>query len=286
MSASSHAPTLVWFRDDLRIDDNAALTWAAQRGPVVALFVDEDCSAYVSAPYVVVKADDGEVDGGDDDAVVRARPIGAAARWWLDRSLAQLSARLSELGVPFIRAVGDAREVVPAIAQAIGASAVTWNRRYHLPFRDADEAIKLSLIEAGREAVSHPGYLLNEPWRVTSSDGGPYRVFTPYYKAAQNILHAQPPSPLPEPAMTGADLGGVVFPDGCCVVRSFDAGDEPFRAAPLGHPGRCRLRLEPIQLAVGRWMRRRCGPLLPHLQSPAPAGEVRSRQRLRAQVGA
>lgn len=153
MSSSSHAPTLVWFRDDLRIDDNPALTWASQRGPVVALFVDEDCSDYVSAE-------------------VRARPIGAAARWWLGRSLAELSDRLAELGVPFIRAAGDAREVVPAVAETIGASAVTWNRRYHLPFRDADAAIKLSLVEAGREAVSHPGYLLNEPWRVTSADGG------------------------------------------------------------------------------------------------------------------
>lgn len=28
--------TLVWFRDDLRLTDNPALTWAAERGDVVA----------------------------------------------------------------------------------------------------------------------------------------------------------------------------------------------------------------------------------------------------------
>ncbi|MGO3040417.1 MAG: deoxyribodipyrimidine photo-lyase, partial [Corynebacterium variabile] len=29
--------TLVWFRDDLRLADNAALEWAAQGGEVIAV---------------------------------------------------------------------------------------------------------------------------------------------------------------------------------------------------------------------------------------------------------
>ena len=39
---------LVWFRDDLRLTDNAALTWAAQHGHVVGLFIFEEIDA---APY-------------------------------------------------------------------------------------------------------------------------------------------------------------------------------------------------------------------------------------------
>lgn len=79
---------LVWFRDDLRLRDNAALTAAAARGPVVGLHVDE--------------------------AV--CRPIGAAARWWRGRSVASISNKL-----PLIRAAGDPREVVPRIARELDA---------------------------------------------------------------------------------------------------------------------------------------------------------------------
>ncbi|MGO3260057.1 deoxyribodipyrimidine photo-lyase, partial [Corynebacterium variabile] len=39
------ATTLVWFRDDLRLADNAALQWAAQRGEVIAVVIDEDAAA-------------------------------------------------------------------------------------------------------------------------------------------------------------------------------------------------------------------------------------------------
>lgn len=33
--------TLVWFRDDLRLADNAALTQAANNGKVIGLFIHE-----------------------------------------------------------------------------------------------------------------------------------------------------------------------------------------------------------------------------------------------------
>ncbi|WP_234948550.1 MULTISPECIES: deoxyribodipyrimidine photo-lyase [Corynebacterium] len=90
----SQTPTLVWFRDDRRLTDNAALAWAAERGPVVGLTIDETVG----------------------------RPLGAAARWWRARSEASLSTKL-----PLIRAKGDPREVVPRIAAELGAR-VTWNR--------------------------------------------------------------------------------------------------------------------------------------------------------------
>ena len=39
------APSIMWFTDDLRLADNAALTAAAAAGPLIALYVlDEDSS--------------------------------------------------------------------------------------------------------------------------------------------------------------------------------------------------------------------------------------------------
>ena len=33
--------TLVWFRDDLRVTDNPALWWAASRGEVAGVLIDD-----------------------------------------------------------------------------------------------------------------------------------------------------------------------------------------------------------------------------------------------------
>ena len=61
------APAVVWVRQDLRLADNPALAAAVERrGPVIPVFI--------WAP--------------DDEG---AWPPGAASRWWLDRSLADLS---------------------------------------------------------------------------------------------------------------------------------------------------------------------------------------------------
>lgn len=41
-SAPTDVVTVVRFTDDLRLTDNAALSWAAERGQVVGLFVFEN----------------------------------------------------------------------------------------------------------------------------------------------------------------------------------------------------------------------------------------------------
>lgn len=158
-------PVVVWFRDDLRLTDNAALTWAAQRGPVIGLCVDETVG----------------------------RPIGAAARWWRTRSEASLSGKL-----PLLRVTGDPRKVVPRVARVLGAQ-VTWNRRYHLTGVDA-------AVKDATSAVSHPGFLLAEPWDVETASGTPFKVFTPFFKAMHAQLEAAPPRPLPVPEFTPADV--------------------------------------------------------------------------------
>ena len=84
-------PALMWFRNDLRLSDNPALTWAAERGPVVALVIDEPAPS-------------------------PARPLGAAATWWRERSIRALAADLERRGVPLLRRRGDARTVLPSSA--------------------------------------------------------------------------------------------------------------------------------------------------------------------------
>ena len=69
-------PAIVWFRQDLRTEDQPALYAAASTGaPVLALYVLDD-----SLPW----------------------PLGGAARWWLHGSLASLAASLEKLGTGLV----------------------------------------------------------------------------------------------------------------------------------------------------------------------------------------
>ena len=51
--------------------------------------------------------------------------------------------------------------------------------------RARDAAVKAALRGQGLRADSHPGALLHEPWTVETLQGGPYRVFTPFWKAVR-----------------------------------------------------------------------------------------------------
>jgi deoxyribodipyrimidine photo-lyase len=187
-SETASAPadlSVVWFRDDLRVADNGALTAAiAHGGPVVALYVLDDVSDEV-------------------------RPLGGAARWWLHGSLDVLSVRLRELGVPLVLREGPAEAVVLGLVEELSARAVFWNRRYGSE-RHIDESIKSRLRDAGIEATSFPGFLLNEPWDVQTGAGTPYAVYSPFWRASlDRIAHHPVPEPLPVPPAAAASAPAV-----------------------------------------------------------------------------
>lgn len=175
---NSAPPTLVWFRDDLRVADHPALHAAVERGgPVIAVYVLDETGDGVRAP-------------------------GAAARWWLHHALEALARRLHGLGVPLVLRRGPATEQIPTLVAETGAAAVVWNRRYG-PARAIDAHLKASLRDAGVDARSFAGDVLAEPQDVRTASGTPYRVFTPFW----NTLRGYPvASPLPEPDAVGAPV--------------------------------------------------------------------------------
>lgn len=110
--------SLMWFRDDLRLSDNQALTRAAEAA------TDKNGSKPELVAVVL-----------DEPAYPSTRPLGGATHWWRERSLHALAQELASRGVKLLRATGDARTVIPRIAHEVGADTVTWNRRYHGPLR-------------------------------------------------------------------------------------------------------------------------------------------------------
>ena len=167
------SPSIVWFRDDLRLADNPALWAAVDRGePTVALYVLDEESPGI-------------------------RPLGGASRWWLHHSLVSLAERLRERGVTLVLRRGAAERVVRQTVEEIGASAVFWNRRYGGAERTVDANLKSSLRADGVTVASFAGSLLHEPWTVTTGTGTHYSVFTPFWRAC--LALPTPRAPLPEP---------------------------------------------------------------------------------------
>lgn len=162
-------PVIVWFRQDLRLADNPALTLASKTGqPLLPIYILDDISA-------------------------GQWKMGGASRAWLHHSLTALNASLNGKLRVFI---GNAETVLPDIIKQSGTTDIYWNRCYE-PWRIArDKRIKENL---SINCHSENGSLLWEPWTIKKSDGTPYRVFTPFYR--KGCLAAEAPrTPLPTPA--------------------------------------------------------------------------------------
>ena len=162
-----------WFRQDLRLSDNPALTAASKHQNVLPIYI-----------Y-------------DDDLSVEDQ-MGEASLWWLDHSLKSLNTSLDgKLSIY----QGNSIDVLIDIIKSHDVNAIYWNRCYE-PWRiDRDSKLKLLLKDYGIKVESTNGSLLWEPWSVKKDNGKPYRVFTPFYR--KGCLKAEPPrEPLPMPNNT------------------------------------------------------------------------------------
>jgi deoxyribodipyrimidine photo-lyase len=169
------APIILWFRQDLRLADHAALTAAIEKGvPVIPVFL-------------WCPEEEGEWMPG------------AASRWWLHQSLGSLERALIEKGSRLIiRRTKDSAAELHKLIKESGATAVYWSRRYEPLVIARDQLIKQNLRDAGIEARSFNAALLVEPWDVQNNSGKPFQVFTPYWRKVSATLEL--PKPLATPA--------------------------------------------------------------------------------------
>ena len=166
--------TIVWFRQDLRITDNAALLNASERGEVVPVFI---------------------LDESD-------RPLGGASKWWLHHSLKALEKKIGGL----ILRKGEPLGILQSLLEETNADAVFWNRGYEPHIVKRDTEIKSTLSGDGYEAQSFNGSVVREPWELKTGSGGPYKVFTPFWKAN---LALGIPAPLGKADPKLASLDGI-----------------------------------------------------------------------------
>jgi deoxyribodipyrimidine photo-lyase len=151
-------PVLLWFRQDLRLQDNPALQAALAAGaPIVPVFIFDD-----------------EGEG--------RRPIGGASRWWLHHSLASLDKALRALGSRLILRRGRATLLLRELLAETGAGSVFWNQCYEPIIIQRDGAIRKELNAAGVAVRDFNSALLFEPHTIANKQGRPFQVFTPFWR--------------------------------------------------------------------------------------------------------
>jgi deoxyribodipyrimidine photo-lyase len=180
-------PVIVWFRDDLRLSDHPALHAACRSGaPVVCLYVLDE--------------------NGADAHGMRARRLGAAARWWLAQSLRKLQSRLESIGTTLVLRRGPAATTIAQVAREAGAGSVFWNEIAQVPELAIATGIEAALASIGVDAEKFPGDLLVEPAKIRNKDGRGLRVFTPFWRRVLAI--GGPPKLLPAPTSLPS-VGGI-----------------------------------------------------------------------------
>jgi deoxyribodipyrimidine photo-lyase len=202
---------LHWFRKDLRLDDNTALSEAARDagGDVVPF--------YASEPAILSR---------DDIAPARVRYVLGALR--------ALDEGLRESGTHLALAHGEAAERVLAAAREAGADAVYWNDEYEPALRERDAAVERALREAGVRVKRFHDRLIVPPGAVATKAGGPFTVFTPFRRACEALEVSSPlpapaklaPNPLPARALATLERLGFAPP----AAAPWPAGEREARA--------------------------------------------------------
>ncbi len=143
--------SVMWFRRDLRLQDNPALLEACADGAVLPLFVL-------------------------DPALWG--PSGPVRRAYLARSLRALA---GELPLSVVR--GDPVRRVVRAAQEVGADRVHVAEDFGPYGRSRDAAVEEALAEVGVELVRTGSPYAVAPGSIRSGTGQPYKVFTPFFRA-------------------------------------------------------------------------------------------------------
>jgi len=172
--AAHPKPVIFWFRNDLRLRDNIALSAAIETG------------AHVIPVYI-------HDEGGGDTW----RP-GAASKVWLHKSLEKLGKELTDAGFhPLALLKGDTPSTLEEVIRKTQATAVFCSRRYE-PWAVKQDAALASALAGRAEFMAFDGFLLLDPDKILNKTGQSYKVFTPFSHACFEFGGIQRPIQAPK----------------------------------------------------------------------------------------
>jgi deoxyribodipyrimidine photo-lyase len=154
---------LMWFRRDLRCDDNAALYHALKSCKQVHCVFVFDSDILDTLPRA-----DRRVE------FIRESLVD------LDDQLRQLS---GQAGAGLIVRHASARNAIPALAHELGVQAVFANHDYEPDAIERDAQVLGALADLGIAFHTAKDHVIFEREEVLTQAGKPYGVFTPYKNA-------------------------------------------------------------------------------------------------------
>ncbi|WP_193074412.1 deoxyribodipyrimidine photo-lyase [Pseudomonas sp. FME51] len=208
---------LIWFRNDLRVHDNTALTAALEAGPTVALFLlsPTQWRAHDEAP---AKTD------------------------FQLRNLQALADELRQLNIPLLVRMADSWSAAPLVLAQVCREHrlrhVHANEEYGVNEANRDRVVAEQLADQDIGFSLYLDQLLFRPGTLLTRSGSYFKVFGQFRKACLQRLRMTPPRclPLPQPQTSmgihsdpiPSSVAGFVTPDE--TLRSYwPAGEQAAR---------------------------------------------------------
>jgi deoxyribodipyrimidine photo-lyase len=191
---------LIWFRTDLRVEDNTALLAAADNGLVVGLYIftPEQWQTHDDAPNKIE---------------------------FIRRHIATLSASLAALNIPLLIRTTGLWQDIPALMSDIcrehDIADVHVNEEYGINEVVRDQAVAQTLKQSGIGFHSHQDKLLFTPGSILNQSGKYFQVFTQFKKNCYSRLYERLPLPdVTPPAQQSASIQSDPVPTSVAGIKS------------------------------------------------------------------
>ena len=151
---------IVWIREDFRIHHNQALSYAARNH-------DQVTALYIYNPKNFIGKRE-------------------AQQWWLSKSLQSFDDDLSKLNINLEIQSGNEIDVLSNIKKSDDLT-LYWNKVYEPDVIAMGKKIRDNFIKNQINFKYFKGNTLNEFQDVKKNDGTPFKVFTPFWRTAEQI---------------------------------------------------------------------------------------------------
>lgn len=179
---------VVWFRRDLRLQDQPALTAACSAcDEVIPLFVF-------------------------DDPLLRSRQFGSSCVTFMVSCLAELADALAARRLALQWRQGNPIEEVIRFVADVKADAIYWNRDYEPTAVERDRKVQQALMTRGVAVHTFKDHVVFEAEEIRGSTGDPLQRYSAYRARWWTKWHAATPSLLPFPAKLRGQRAGSSFP--------------------------------------------------------------------------
>ena len=149
---------LFWLRDDFRVSKNNGLIEATINHDEVVVF-------YLYKKHIYQNQE--------------------AQKWWLGKSLYNFKKSLNNLNINLEIIETESFKVFFEKLLKKNDFAIYWNKVYEPDYLEFDKYIQKKLISENIHYQIYKGNVLNEINEIKKSDGTPFKVFTPFWRAAE-----------------------------------------------------------------------------------------------------